>query len=75
MHSEHGCLQRRNAEHKDSPAERGDPPKGEQLLLTALAFNSIKVQPQLKNGFGRPPAPESWLRLSGTTFSALEKRV
>lgn len=28
-------------------------PKGKQLVLNTLAFNSIKVQPQLKNRFGK----------------------
>lgn len=35
-------------EHKDIHAEHGGPPKGKQLPLNNLAFNSIKVQPQLK---------------------------
>lgn len=40
-------------EHKDIHTEHRGPPKGEQLLLDTLAFNSIKVQPQLKNRFGK----------------------
>lgn len=55
MHSEHGAPGKTECRTQGHHSERGDAPKGRQLLLSALAFNSIKVQ--LKNSFGKPPTP------------------
>lgn len=60
-----------HSEHRDTQLNVEIPP-GQQLLLPALGFNPIKVQPQLENGSGKPPTAGNGDR-GGTMFCTLER--